>query len=93
MTKKVNKKSPHYDMSNDFSGKIQHITKYVKSGVSYRTYEKNHMDSQVELPLVSKLFWLLFSVPRLLLGWMVRVCCQVLLCAWCDRLVRLLSVS
>jgi hypothetical protein len=45
-----------------------------------------------KLPLVSKLFWLLFSVPRLLLGWMVRVCCQVLLCAWCDRLVRLLSV-
>jgi RHS repeat-associated protein len=45
----VNKKSPHYNMSNDFSGKIQHITKYVKSGVSYRTYEKNHMDSQVAI--------------------------------------------
>ncbi|CAC9539129.1 hypothetical protein, partial [uncultured Gammaproteobacteria bacterium] len=22
-------------------------------------------------------------VPRLLLGWMARVCCQVLLFAWC----------
>jgi hypothetical protein len=45
----VNKKSPHYDISNDFSGKIQHITKYVKNGVSYRTYEKNHMVSQVAM--------------------------------------------
>ncbi|SEI03574.1 hypothetical protein BAZSYMA_ACONTIG00027_0 [Bathymodiolus azoricus thioautotrophic gill symbiont] len=35
-----------------------------------------------KLPLASKLFWLLFSVPRLLFGWMMRVCCQVLLFAW-----------
>ncbi|SEH84617.1 hypothetical protein BAZSYMA_ACONTIG03872_1 [Bathymodiolus azoricus thioautotrophic gill symbiont] len=46
-----------------------------------------------KLPLVSKLFWLLFSVPRLLFGWMVRVCCQVLLFVWCERLIRLLPVS
>jgi hypothetical protein len=30
------------------------------------------------------------GVPRLLLGWMARVCCQVLLFAWCERWVRLL---
>jgi hypothetical protein len=29
--------------------------------------------------------WLLFSVPRLLLGWIARVCCQLPLFAWCDR--------
>ncbi|SMG64216.1 hypothetical protein BMETH_2238_0 [methanotrophic bacterial endosymbiont of Bathymodiolus sp.] len=45
------------------------------------------------MPLVSKLFWLLFSVPRLLLGWIARVCCQLPLFAWCDRAVRLLPVS
>ncbi|SEH88659.1 hypothetical protein BAZSYMA_ACONTIG03871_3 [Bathymodiolus azoricus thioautotrophic gill symbiont] len=46
------------------------------------------------LPLASKLMvdcWV--SVPRLLLGWMVRACCQVLLFAWCERWVRLLPVS
>ncbi|SEH78709.1 hypothetical protein BAZSYMB_GCONTIG00723_1 [Bathymodiolus azoricus thioautotrophic gill symbiont] len=32
-------------------------------------------------------------VPRLLLGWMARVCCQVLLFAWCERWVRLLPRS
>ncbi|SMG66734.1 hypothetical protein BMETH_701_1 [methanotrophic bacterial endosymbiont of Bathymodiolus sp.] len=32
-------------------------------------------------------------VPRLLLGWMERVCCQLPLFAWCDRRVRLLPVS
>jgi hypothetical protein len=34
-----------------------------------------------------------YSVPRLLFGWMARVCCQLPLFAWCDRLVRLLPVS
>ncbi|SEH73413.1 hypothetical protein BAZSYMB_GCONTIG00791_0 [Bathymodiolus azoricus thioautotrophic gill symbiont] len=33
------------------------------------------------------------SVPRLLFGWMARVCCHALLLAWCERWVRLLPVS
>jgi hypothetical protein len=30
---------------------------------------------------------------QLLFGWMARVCCHVLLFAWCDRAVRLLPMS
>jgi RHS repeat-associated protein len=42
----VNKKLYYYGISNNITGVSQHIIKYVGSGTSYRTYEKNKMDSE-----------------------------------------------
>jgi hypothetical protein len=33
----------------NITGETQHIIKYVGSGVSYRTYEKNKMNSEVSM--------------------------------------------
>jgi hypothetical protein len=38
---------PHYGINNNITGKAQHIIKYAGNGVSYRTYQKNKMDSEV----------------------------------------------
>jgi RHS repeat-associated protein len=42
----VNEKLYYYGINNNITGETQHIIKYVGSGVSYRTYEKNKMDSE-----------------------------------------------
>ena len=45
----VNEKLYYYGISNNITGLSQHIIKYVGSGVSYRTYQKNKMDSEVSM--------------------------------------------
>ncbi|VVH66021.1 hypothetical protein BSPLISOX_2527 [uncultured Gammaproteobacteria bacterium] len=40
---------PHYGINNNITGKAQHIIKYAGNGVSYRTYQKNKMDSEVSM--------------------------------------------
>ncbi|WP_257607958.1 hypothetical protein [bacterium endosymbiont of Bathymodiolus sp. 5 South] len=45
----ANARLPYYDISNNITGETQHIIKYAGSGVSYRTYQKNKMDSEVSM--------------------------------------------
>jgi hypothetical protein len=45
----LNARLPYYDISNNITGETQHIIKYAGSGVSYRTYQKNKMDSEVSM--------------------------------------------
>jgi hypothetical protein len=45
----VNEKLYYYGINNNITGETQHIIKYVGSGVSYRTYEKNKMNSEVSM--------------------------------------------
>ncbi len=45
----VNNKLYYYGISNNITGVSQHIIKYAGSGTSYRTYEKNKMDSEVSM--------------------------------------------
>ncbi len=45
----VNEKLYYYGISNNITGLSQHIIKYVGSGVSYRTYQKNKMDSEISM--------------------------------------------
>jgi hypothetical protein len=42
----VNEKLYYYGISNNIAGSSQHIIKYAGSGMSYRTYQKNKMDSE-----------------------------------------------
>jgi hypothetical protein len=57
-----------------------HIGTHIFSKISKNNTSKSVVDCWV-------------SVLRLLFGWIARVCCHVLLCAWCERKLRLSPVS
>ncbi|CAC9650512.1 hypothetical protein [uncultured Gammaproteobacteria bacterium] len=45
----ANTKLPYYGISKNITGITQHITKYAKSGVSYRTYKKRKITSEINM--------------------------------------------
>ncbi len=45
----ANTKLPYYGISKNIAGITQHITKYAKSGVSYRTYKKRKITSEINM--------------------------------------------
>jgi hypothetical protein len=53
------------------------VTIHPNSNRGTENNNQNNFDANGNLLNLNK--------PRLLLGWMVRVCCQVLLFAWCER--------
>ena len=50
----ANAKLPYYGISNDITGDTQHVTKHVGGKVSYRSYKKNNIVSEVIMQPISR---------------------------------------